>query len=186
MTNGVALEFRLTRSAPNSVELWYTVWNRTASDILLFLPLSKYDEQEWIPAPERAYVFWEGDLLQIAKRLMPIPSDCEVYLPEVPFLSAVGAGKPFHETMHLALPLKLDDPYNESLETSGIVEASAMVFSIGYIADGAIAMAMTDGVANAGNQLFRLDYGVAIQKQEILRTPIVATSLSVQAEQTAH
>lgn len=109
----VMLETAITRMDETSLELFYRVTNGLDHPILLTTPLPRVDADAIRPDPQRVYVYVDPEgVLQITKRLWPVPDDVEVVFPEVPFLTEVVAGGTFEENITLNLPIDVNYPYS--------------------------------------------------------------------------
>lgn len=164
MSDDVVLEYTVAAREGYSIDISYTVHNRSGSEIYLFTPLPRFDGEDWEPAPQRVYTFREGGgVIHLSKRLWQVPEDVEVYMPEVPFLTRVAEGERFSEELVLPLPLSMDRPYLDAEVGASAVEARAMIFSIGYLpASPELELEESpDGMLQVG-------YGSAIERQVLL------------------
>ena len=167
--DNLRLDYSLTLERPSSLRLSYAVTNTLDDDIYIFTPLTDYRGGEFVPIPERIYVFWaDSETIHLTKRLWPVPKDREVYMPEVPYLTQLKAGQKFEEKIDIPLPLLVNSPYRE--EPSGLRaprRSVRAVYSIGYfrVRSG---IKVPTRVPSSGGPLFRVGYGEGIQYQSVL------------------
>lgn len=178
MTDPVSLWYTLEPAKADSLLLTYTVTNRGDGGIFLFSHLPRYLGGDFVPDEQRIYTFWdESGLLHLTKRLWPVPDDVDVYMPEVPFLAFVPAGRSFRQEVRMAMAVDLPYETEESPDHGRPDVTRAATFSVGYVPD---SPEVREGVEPAG-ELFTIAYGEGITAQVIadggetrLRPPVHA------------
>src|SRR5215469_4590549 len=168
MDGRVSLNYQVKQLDTGELDLTYEIQNRGDSDIYIFSPLTDYRGRDWVPVPNRVYVFWDGDgVVHLTKRLWTVPDDVEIYMPEVPLLSRVLAGEKFEEHVRAPLPLLVNFPYrsepaNAPLADRAVKDSSGLVFSVGYLDSKNGDIKVQPFSARPGN--FTISYGDGIQR----------------------
>jgi hypothetical protein len=172
MDDRVSLNYEVKQLDTGELDLTYEIQNQENSDIYIFSPLTDYRGQDWVPLPQRVYVFWDRDgIIHLTKRLWPVPDDVEIYMPEVPFHSRVSPGGKLQEHVRLPVPLLVNFPYrSETTEKShvgrAVKDSKGILFSIGYLSPKNDDVKVKPVPARPGN--FTVSYGDAVQHQRIL------------------
>ena len=124
---------------------------------------------------ERVYAYVDPDgILQLTKRLWPLPDAMDVIFPEVPFATEVGPEQHFEERILLSLPISIDYPYGLELEEHErkpeevLAVAGGVVFSIGYLVEEAGPLRSGPAKLESGAS-FVLGFGTASENQRILQ-----------------
>lgn len=133
-TNEITLEYDVER-IEKGLKIAYRVTNEAEESIFLATPLAAQNDSD-VPDPERVYTYLdEQGHLHITKRFWEVPEDVDVYAPEVPRWTEVPAGCLFEETLTIATPVRLFQPYQEEVQrqTNTPAEVQGIVFSLGYM-----------------------------------------------------
>lgn len=176
MEGYVKLECTIEQVDDGELELFYRVTNEMDCPILLLSTLPR-PEASWVRgAPDRVYAYVDPDgILQLTKRLWPVPSGVQIFSREVPFASEVWPTRRFEERLLLPKPIPIDYPYRflefEELAAKSedvVAQAEGVAFSIGYLvkADGSVGSEVKDGESRASRALA---YGMAAKHQRILQ-----------------
>jgi hypothetical protein len=127
-------------------------------------------------------------VIHLTKRVWAVPDEIDVYMPEVPFLTKVSAGKTFEERLQLPLPLTISFPYQFATATDEATTSRhpvqtisrELIFSIGYLLQKDIES--TDKPELVQNQsYFTLPYGISFENQRIVTGKKIAVRLEVLA-----
>lgn len=182
----VTLATTIGRMDRSSMNLVYRVTNGLEWPILLMTPLSRYEGDDLRAAPERLYTYVDPDgILQLTKRLWPIPEDIDVVFPEVPFATEVAPGRSFEERLTLKLPIKVELPYVLSPEEIGKHReevagvARGVVLSIGYLVEESGPLRKGPADPKTGASL-TVRYGTAAAHQRILEGGLLEIGVPVQ------
>ncbi len=181
----VTLATAIGRLGHTSLDLFYRVTNGLDVPILLLTPLSRFEGEELRAAPQRAYAYVDPDgVLQVTKRIWPIPEDIDVVFPDVPFATEVASGQVFEERLALPLPVEVEIPYllepeeldKKREEIAGV--ARGMVFSIGYLVEenGPLRQGKADPATGAS---LVVRYGTAAENQRILQGGLMEIGVPV-------
>lgn len=186
MNPSISLAYTFEKKSEQHGVLMYRVSNHSAQDIYLMTPLIDNRGGHILPVPSRVYVqMSEAKLVHISKKIWPIPDMLDVYMPEVPFLTKVPAGKNFEETIQLPLPLIRNFPYRfyedagTNIQRRAVnVRAQNLQFSIAYVEHDVMkaAAALTP---EPGQSYFSLSYGEGLSGQKILMGNKVAIEVGV-------
>jgi hypothetical protein len=176
MDDRVVLKYTATKRDDAELLLVYRVTNGSDRPIFVLSPLTRMTEEGPGPAPGRVYAFLDLEgVLQVTKRLWPVPEGVSVYLPEVPCATEVPPGKHFEERLTLKLPVWVDYPYRfigeeepEEPPEEITAEPTGLAFSIGYIAEGDSPIPM-EPAAGGTRGVFEVGYGDVAQSQVLLQ-----------------
>lgn len=176
MDDRVILKYTATKRDDGELELVYRVTNGSTRPIFVLSPLSAMTDEGPAPGFGRVYVHLDPEgVVQVTKRLWPLPEGVSVYMPEVPCATEVLPGKHFEERLALKLPLRVEYPYRfigqeepEEPPAEILAESTGLAFSIGYIEeeDEPIPMEPAAGVTG---RVFEVGYGDVVARQVILR-----------------
>lgn len=130
---GVTLE--TTATVKNGrLEIEYEVQNSGKGSIYLFNKLYTDIDSKgvWHVDPDRVYTIFSKGQGSLAKRVIQIPENLAVNVPEVPLITKLDAGKSFRETVSLSLPLKTWDPYSRPAPGDPTTLESLFTWEVGY------------------------------------------------------
>ncbi|MCX7112741.1 MAG: hypothetical protein NTX45_21980 [Proteobacteria bacterium] len=186
MNNPVVLTYKFVKQSDNLGVLSYSLSNTSSQDVYLFTPLSEFRDGHIQAFPSRIYVYWDDShSVHLTKRLWSVPENIDVYMPEVPFLTKVPAGKIFEEQLQLPLPLMINFPYQFTADVGKNMSrhpvqlmAQELVFSIGYvILENSEAINQLKPMD--GQSYFSLPYGVGMVNQRIEKGERITIDLGV-------
>lgn len=182
MNSEIALQCRFSRPAADVVEIRYVLVNGSPHDIYAFTPLSDYRNHQFVPAPGRVYVqLSPNGLLTLSRQLWKTPENVSVYMPEVPFLTRVPAGRSLEETIRVPVPMVVNYPYlgagvPEQERKSVHRDSANAVFTLGYVQeDDELKVAEVRGQPG----VFTVEYGPGITHQKLLSCDPVPLKVSV-------
>jgi len=115
------------------------VKNETPKTVFLTTPLVETGPDKLVPRPSVVYTFLDlAGVLQITKRLWPVPDDLDVFRPEVPLLTELRPWMVFDEVLHAPLPIHVTHPYRAASSRADQAPALSRgaMFSVGYFVDG--------------------------------------------------
>lgn len=176
MDDRVVLTYTATPRKDEELELVYRVTNGSDRPIYVLSPLTEMTNEGLAPAPGKVYAFLDPEgVLQLTKRLWPLPEGASVYMPEVPCATEVPPGKHFEERLTLKLPVWVQYPYRflgqeepEEPPEEIVAEPTGLAFSISYVAelDSPTPMGTASG---APGRVFEVSYGDVAESQVLLR-----------------
>ena len=113
---GVRLDLEVQQTGKTPLRLSYVLRNTTSQNVYLINKL--YSDLEagpdgvvFVTDPNLVYVDVREGGVVLSKRIVPVPEDMDVELPEVPCASVVTPGGQFQETIEVALPVRPRTPY---------------------------------------------------------------------------
>jgi len=181
----VKLETGIGRIKSGSTDFFYRVTNGTEHTILLMTPMLQFDKGRLRAAPSRMYAYVDPDgILQLTKRLWPLPEQMDVVFPEVPLATEVLPGKTFEERLSLALPVQVEIPYlfeweeSEKSRESVIAVAGGLAFSIGYMVESEGRLKRRRADSEQG-EVFVVGYRTAAAHQRVLQGATIEIGVPV-------
>jgi hypothetical protein len=144
------------------------VTNAKDRPVYLCTPLVTFDKRarKAVADPKRIYAAWERPgVLELSKRVWPLPKGIQVFAPEMPRLTRLDPGQEHVEAIPLASPLPLSFPYMGSVKRSSHAkrsQARSLVVRLGYLPDGA------EGVSPAEDGLYQVSQPLGLRQQKLL------------------
>ena len=169
MIGALDLRFRLSRSRDGSLEILYRVKNETPRTVFLTTPLVRIGLDEARPRTSLVYTFLDlAGVLQITKRLWPVPVGLDVFSPEVPLLTEVRPWTVFDEVSRVPLPIQVTYPYRADTigSSEAPVRSRGVMFSVGYFVEGEQGLSRT--AARKTREGYAADYDVLAGRQQLL------------------
>lgn len=186
----VTIETAIGRMDQQTLELFYRVTNGLEHKILLLTPLPRAEAETTRGDSARVYAYVDPDgILQLTKRIWPVPEDLDPLFLEVPFATEVGPGQMFEERIVMGLPIQVEYPYGLDLEEQEgkpedvVGVAGGVAFSIGYLVEdkGPLRAGAVSGESGAK---FWVRYGTASEHQRILQGETLG--IGVPVRETRH
>lgn len=183
MTDAPEVHFKAVLDR-GELECSYVVFNRGSSPIFIFDKL--YNMIAEALDPNWAYVSCDGDVLRLARKLIPTPYGLHVELPPVPYGRVVLPGARMADTFRLNQPFREQGPYDEYLRKTSPrrVPTHWCVLELGWSvvppAEDLPPVSRTP-VSVEGEPLRWLSYGTVMAFQHSVESNIVGADLQVEA-----
>jgi hypothetical protein len=141
LTANVALTCAL-RQEPAAIRLAYAVKNGSGTPVGLFNRIQTIHLDGRLNlSPDLVYVDIVDGVLELAKRVLPVPDDLMVTERRLPHVTRLEAGQQFQEELVVPVPVAVNQPYRRALlaaENRGgdvvadmPVQAHTVLFSVG-------------------------------------------------------
>lgn len=153
----------------NKLKVSYKLENKTEGDIYVFNNLFKWDRfGNQMRDANLVYVFHTDDnFIHLSKRVLPVPSDRDVPIREVPFATKVNAKGILEKSILVDLPVTEYNPYYLEKKNSKYKEivCEGAFLSIGFVCsyDGLEAIPLPDAP-----EVFRIHGQYLFQKTELV------------------
>jgi hypothetical protein len=121
-----------TRKLSASLTIQYRFFNRSPRNAYLFnvIPLW-WDKGICHVDRNRAYITVDNGRITISKKIIPVPPLVKPEKRIIPFVTRVGAGQTFEETLLIGLPLTPWAPYQEP-QKAGLSDSAEIFFELGF------------------------------------------------------
>jgi hypothetical protein len=155
--------------SPSILRVTYTLSNDESETAFAVNRLFERTAEGFVVGTDVVYASLDGDCLIIRKHLVEVPDEIDVEAPEVPYVTAIPAGKAMSETIRLSVPVILRDPYRRP-EASA---ASRLRLAVGVVV-------APDREPRAVGGELRLAYRDVVRGQHVLESPLVELESTVQ------
>lgn len=164
---GTDLRVAIRKLEGRKLSVSYALRNGSKGPILVFNRLYASDSMgNILMEPKRFYIFQESPgVLELTKRVMPIPPGRAVESPEVPLGVLLKPGCELKETETLSLPLRMDVPYGEAKDLRKKV-FKKINFSLGMVPMSEDLPIRRGNVG--GEEVLILPYGPALKNQILM------------------
>ncbi len=154
----------------NVLTLHYTILNESEQALYLVNRVFRWTQAGLVVNANVIYTELLQGSLQLTKACIPVPERMKVEAPSVPYLTPLAAGEQMAEEVQLSLPLKPYHPYDQVASSPAIHVFDSFTFAIGWLP--AEKVSVQSQVRPDGLTLLSTDYGVVIQRQQILRVTL--------------
>jgi hypothetical protein len=122
-TDALGVEYKIKNTRDKPIYIFNVIW--------AFGPKGQY-----VPAPMPVYAcLRQGNVLHLAKMILPLPKSGAVELRIVPFATKVEAGQVFEEKFELPLPLNEYNPYYPERPDSKykVMQSQSAIFTLQFV-----------------------------------------------------
>ncbi len=159
------------------------VYNDLDDPVWLATPLVEIGEHGIAVVEDRSYVYLDPDgVLQITRRLWPVPDDVDVYMPEVPRFTRLDPGERWRERLALPVPVDIRFPYrsdgeemDEAPSRAVTGESFGVAFSVGYL----VGQEAPGEAAPEGKGRVMVGYAAAAAGQRVVQGEVVGLRVGV-------
>jgi len=118
------------QASPTSLLLGYEFRNRSDKTAFLFNVINRPAPDAQQALSNQIYVQPVGGAVILGKKIIPVPSNMDVYKPSVPYVTRVEPGGVYVEKMSLMLPLRVFAPYSSGTQVTPA--EAAVYFELGF------------------------------------------------------
>jgi hypothetical protein len=165
------------RSSKTDIVLQYTLTNQSDKDLLVFSALYKLGPDGPVIEPNMVYTLVDGDVLTIAKAVLPIKHGIQVEIPSVPYAVKLAGGKALKETITVPLPVPYYNPHDLVLREETLT-CKRVRLRLGFAPLAKLAPA-PQVVRLNGQEYFRVNYRTALDCQQVMEAQALEAPMSV-------
>lgn len=187
---GLALAVRTVRVDGKGLVFEYRLTNNGGAPVYAFTGLYRTDATGAVTVdPDAVYSFLRGgDLVEFQKALLPVPPWTTVETPEVPFLTRLEPGATHREEVEVALPLRVDDPYDDHYPDgyrAATRQAAGWKLTVGVLADDP-AHPVVRPAKSGGKDVLAVGYDEGLTRQVLVSSSVQPEAIAVAEPARTH
>jgi hypothetical protein len=186
----LALDVRTVHADAGSLAFEYRLTNNGGAPVYAFTGVYRTDATGAATVdPDAVYSFVrDGGLVEFQKALLPVPPWTTVETPEVPFLTRLEPGATHREEVTVALPLRVNDPYDENYpegHRAATQKAAGWKLTVGVLSDDP-AHPVVRPAKSRGKDVLAVGYDEGLTRQVLVSSSVQPEAIAVAEPARTH